>query len=220
VLWIPPTAQSSPGISSFYNDYEGPLFAEDNIQLGKANSSSANSFFMSLNGGSPSLPFVWGTRYSYQGTSFRTDYQWSAGFSITCQAPANSTIVSLVFGSYLYCLFGTGNNYSTTRRFGLVLQTASGNDCKAVSVQSETRYNECLEPNVLGGLFTWCRIEIPFPLSIQINGEGTALNGTLYPWDTPVLSSTPASVSFVVSKKDCCFQCDSGSTNVCCNPLP
>jgi len=216
--WLPPTSQSSPGVSSGFDDFDGPVFASDYIHVGKA-SQSVRAPFMPQTF-DVARPYVWGHRYRYQGTVSITEYHWFAGFSISCVTSSNNAIVSLIFGSELWDTFATGSNISTKRGFSLVLQTATTNLCKDVSVSPESRYNECpvLEPD--GNQTNLCRIEIPFPLSIQINGDGTTLNGTLYPWSTPVLSATPASVSFVVSKRDCCFNCESGSQNICCNPLP
>jgi hypothetical protein len=218
--WLPPTAQSSPGVSSGFEGTSGNIFVSDYIHAGKASQSVRAPFMPQTS--DVVLPYVWGHRYKFQGTGSTTDYQWYAGFSIACTSNAFTSVHSLAINAYLWDLFATGENQSTTRRSSVVLQTATAteNDCNDVSVNSESRYNECSERDFSGQLFSWCRIEIPFPLSIQINGDGTTLNGTLYAWSTPVLSSTPASVSFVVSKQDCCFQCDSGSTNVCCNPLP
>lgn len=216
--WLPPTAQTSPGVSSGFDNSEGPVFSSDYTHVGKASQSVRAPFMPQTS--AVGQPYVWGHRYRYQGTVSANEYHWFAGFAITCVTSPNNPVVSLLLGSELWDTFATGDNISTKRGFSLVLQTATEIVCKDVSVSPESRYNECPVVNLFGVPVDTCRIEIPFPLTIQINGDGTTLNGTLHPWSTPVLSATPASVSFVVSKKDCCFNCESGLQNICCNPLP
>jgi len=216
--WLAPTAQSSPGLLAYYYNYAGPTYEDDWTHLGKASLTVKAPFMPQSTAVVP--PYVWGHKYAYQGTNASTYYQWYAGFSLSCVDYPNTSIRSLVLDAYLWDHVATGLNTSTERKAGVVLKTASGSGCKDVSVNSESRYNECPSLDVLGNPFDLCRIEVPFPLSVQINEDGTTVNGTLYAWNSPITTATPASLSFVVSKRDCCFSCESGSQNICCNPLP
>jgi hypothetical protein len=219
VLWTAPTAESSPGVlSTTYIYGDNDAYDEDIIGVGKLQ--GQDGFFEDLFGTEFGAPVVWGFRETGAGDATEEYYSWIAGFYITCVTFPNNPVVSLVLNSFLWDLFSTGRSFETVRRFSIVLQTATVFVCKDVSVNSESRYNECPISNPGGSQSTYCRIEIPFPLSVEVNGDGTTLNGTLHPWSTPIVPEADASVSFVVSKKDCCFNCESGAENICCNPLP
>lgn len=214
MLWIPPSPTSSPGFLSSYSAYDGSVAEYNYIHLGKA-SLQAYEHPMQNEvpyGSNVGTPLVWGHRNTYRGTGQQTYYQWYAGFQITCVQPIyNRAYLNL--RAYLRDYLSWGNG---SKAIVVTLQKSeNGDSCKSVSVDSESRYNECTTYSQ-----SWCRIEIPFPLTVQINGYGATINGTLYAWTTPVVPETPASVSFTVFKRDCCFNCESASSNICCNPLP